>query len=202
MNVTVAVATFGSPDWSNLARTRAIPSALDLNVPVVHIHGATLHEARNEALAAVTTEFVCFLDADDQLERGYFDAMATGTADIRAPAVRYVIGGTPQPERIMRVAGHSHACTGDCLVDGNWIVIGAVARTERLRAVGGFRDFEWSEDWDLWLRCYQAGATVEQITGAVYRAHVRQDSRNRAPDRQQRLDAHRAIALANGVPVP
>jgi hypothetical protein len=44
----------------------------------------------------------------------------------------------------------------------------------------------------------QAGASVEALPAAIYRAHVRDDSRNRAPDREARLAAHRAIAVANG----
>jgi hypothetical protein len=47
-----------------------------------------------------------------------------------------------------------------------------------------------------------AGATIEPIYGAVYRAHVRPDSRNRAPSREAKLAAHQAIARANGLPIP
>jgi GT2 family glycosyltransferase len=77
-----------------------------------------------------------------------------------------------------------------------------VARADLLRSVGGWRDFDWSEDWDLWVRAWQAGATIEAIPGAVYIAHVRKDSRNRAPARSAKLASHRAIARANGLPVP
>lgn len=205
MDVTVVVATFGDLAWAELARTRALPSARALGVPVWHEHGETLHDARNQALDAVDSEFVCFLDADDQLERGYFDAMAEGTADVRAPEVRYMIGSTPQPQRVMRVAGHIHSgrCTGECLPYGNWIVIGAVARTTLIREVGGFRDFPVYEDWDLWVRCWQHGATFEQIEGAVYRAHVRRDSRNRGRLSHEAKHAiHQDIARANRLPVP
>jgi hypothetical protein len=66
-----------------------------------------------------------------------------------------------------------------------------------IRDVGGWRDFAWSEDWDVWLRCWLAGATVEAVPAAVYRAHVRPDSRNRAPAREARLAAHQAIVAAN-----
>lgn len=202
MNVTVAVATFGDEAWTQLARSRAVPSALDLEVPVVHVHRSTLHDARNAALDKIGSEYVCFLDADDKLEPGYFEAMTQSTADIRVPSVRYMIANCPQADRMPAVAGHRHTCTADCLLDGNWIVIGAVARAQLLRDVGGWRDFDWSEDWDLWLRCHLAGATIEPVRAAVYRAYARQDSRNRAPDREHRLAAHRAIAAANGIPSP
>jgi hypothetical protein len=173
-------------------------------VPIVRVHGDSLHGARNAALDQVATEWVCHLDADDELEAGYFDHMAAGTADVRAPAVRYVRPGRrsgPAPY-VPRVAGHRHACTAECLPWGNWLIVGSLARTETLRAVGGWRDFPWSEDWDLWVRCWHAGATFEAIPDAVYRAHVRPDSRNRAPAAAEKLAAHRAIAEANGLPVP
>ncbi len=202
MDMTVVVATFGAEPWADLARSRAIPSAAAQGVPVVHTHGPTLHEARNRGLAKVATEFVCFLDADDELEPGYFTAMAEGTADVRAPKVRYMVKGYPNRLWMPQVAGHRHECTAACLLYGNWIVVGAVARTDLLLRLGGFRDFPWSEDWDLWLRCHLAGATIEPIPDAIYRAHVRSDSRNRAPDRAAKLAAHQAIARANNVPVP
>ena len=204
MEVTVAVATFGTPEWEQLARTRAIPSARALGVPVVHHHAGTLHDARNGALAQVTTEWVIHLDADDELEAGYVQAMAAAAADVRAPAVRYVRGFGDRAARVAmpRVAGHDHDCAAACLPYGNWLVVGAAVRTELVHTVGGWRDFPWSEDWDLWLRCHLAGATFEAVPAAVYRAHVRQRSRNRAMVGEARLEAHRAIARANGVPVP
>lgn len=202
LDVTVVVATFGDEAWANLARLRAIPSAEKHRVPVVHSHADTLHGARNLGLEDVRTPWVCFLDADDQLDPRYFDRMAEGTADVRAPAVRYVVQGIPQRPYVPRVCGHHHACSAECLPFGNWVVIGAAARTDLVREAGGFRDFPWSEDWDLWLRCHLAGATFEAIPNAVYRAYVRPDSRNRGPDRAAKLAAHQAIARANNVPVP
>lgn len=201
MDVTVIVATFGGPNWFQLAQERALPSAQRFNVPVIHSHGPNLHEARNSGAAQADTEWLCFLDADDELEDGYFGAMAAASADLRAPLVRYVTDGVAHPARWPRVWGHEHDCTAECLPYGNFMVIGTLVRRELFLAVGGFRDFDWSEDWDLWVRCVQAGATVECVN-SVYRAHVRQDSRNRAPEQAHKLAQHRAIARANGLPIP
>jgi glycosyltransferase involved in cell wall biosynthesis len=195
VDVTVAVATYGDEKWKRLAQ-RAIASA-EPQAPVVHVHGDTLHGARNAALEQVKTEWVCHLDSDDELEPGYVEALAAGTADLRAPAVRYVARNTVYRPRMPRVAGHRHDCTAECLPEGNWLVVGTAAPAQLLRDVGGWRDFPWSEDWDLWLRCHLAGATFEAIPSAVYRAHVDPRSRNRAPDRIFKLAAHRAIHRAN-----
>lgn len=197
MDVTVVVATFGDPEWVDLAKKRAIPSAKALGVPVVHAHGDTLSEARNAGLDEVTTEWVCHLDADDELEPGYFEAIATSGADVRAPAVRYINRNVINHPKMPRVAGHGHDCTGDCLTEGNWLVIGSVARTQLLRDVGGHLEFDWSEDWSLWLRCHLAGATIEAVPTAIYRAYVRRDSRNRGADHATRMRVHHEIARAH-----
>lgn len=202
MDVTVAIGTYGPDWWRRLAISRAVPSANALDVPVVHAHAATLHEARNAALAHVDTEWVIHLDADDELEPDYVEAMAGGTADVRAPSVRYVHGDRLQKPGMPQVAGHTHRCKADCLMYGNWLVVGAAVRTELVREIGGWRDWPAYEDWDLWVRVWQEGATIEAIPQAVYRAHVRPDSRNRGASREIKLEAHRGIARANGLPVP
>lgn len=200
MDVTVVVGTYGDPSWPALAASRAVPSAQALGVPVVHVHADTLHDARNQGLAQVTTEWVVHLDADDELEPGYMDAVAAGRGDVRAPSVRYVTAAGHRPPAVMpRVAGHAHTCTQTCLTQGNWLVVGAAARTSLLRDVGGWRDWPVYEDWDLWLRCHLAGAAVDAVPQAVYRAYVRRGSRNRAPSIAVKNAAHRAIEEANGL---
>lgn len=202
MDVTILVGTYGDERWVNLARTRAIPSAQAQEVPVIHQHRETLHEARNACLEKATTQWVVHLDADDELEPRYVSRLLGGLADVRAPSVRYLAGRYGQPPRVPRVWGHNHACTAECLPYGNWVVVGAMARRQMLIDIGGWRDFPWSEDWDLWLRCHLFGHTFETIPEAVYVAYVRSRSRNRGASQAAKLAAHRAIAKANGVPIP
>lgn len=199
MDVTIVVATFGHPYWQRLALGRAIPSAQRLGVPVIHTHAETLHDARNAGLDQADTKWIIYLDADDELEPGYVTAMMAGTKDLRAPHVRYVNRGRGQRPAFPRVAGHAHECTGECLLQGNWLIIGTMAQVSLLRRVGGWRDWPWSEDWDMWLRCYLDGATVEGVPDAVYRAHVNPRSRNRSAPHEVRMATHRAIESANGL---
>lgn len=199
MEVTICCGTFGEMEWGRLAQDRAKPSALAECPEWRHVHlgDGTLAEARNLALAEVETEFVIFLDADDQLEPGYVEAMSRGTADLRAPSIRQVQeerGGRLTPIFMPQVWNHRHACTGDCLRQGNWLVIGTCVRTELLRGCGGFPEgIEWSEDWAAYARCWAAGGTVEAIPDAVYRAWVRSDSRNHAPSAEFKNAQHRKI---------
>lgn len=196
MDVTVVIATYGDTSWLDLA-DRA-EASVPHGIRVVRVHGDTLHDARNTGLGMVDTEWVCHLDADDELEPGYFTEIARGAADVRAPSVRYCLNQRQRrPPYVPQVAGHTHACTADCLPYGNWLVVGTVARTALLRDVGGWRDFPVYEDWDLWLRCHLAGASIEAVPAAVYRAHVRFGSRNRGPSRQVKDATHHAIYAAN-----
>lgn len=203
MDVTVVIATYGDQGWLQLAAGRAVRSAYELGVPVIFVHGLTLHDARNHGLQQVRTEHVVFLDGDDELDAGYLEAMAAGTADLRAPAVQYVRpGGRPHAPYVPKVAGHQHDCNADCLRDGNWLVVGTLCPTRLLRDVGGWRAYDVYEDWDLFQRCWLAGATIEAIPAAVYVAHVRADSRNRGPSIELKNRVHREIVAANLSPVP
>ncbi len=194
---TICIGTFGSSDWVYLANERAVPSAKAQGCEVVHRHASTLAQARNEALSLVKTERVVFLDADDELAPGYLAALAPGSADLQAPAVSYVKAGRTRSPRMPQVAGHDHACSADCLEHGNWLVVGTAAPTQLLRDVGGWGDEPIYEDWALWLRCWLAGATVEAVPEAVYLAHWRRDSRNRAPNRAFRERVHWEIVKAH-----
>lgn len=199
MDVSVIVGTYGGREWRELAQDRAIPSANAAGARVVHAHRDTLHEARNAGAQLTDSEWLCFLDADDELSPDYFHHMKRGSADLRAPAVSYVRNGRAIPPYVPQVAGHRHPCTAECVTsgDGNWLVVGTLIRREQFLEAGGWRDWTVYEDFDLWMRALLLGATVEAIPEAVYRAHVRPDSRNRAPEMSVKNSVHRAIVEAN-----
>lgn len=197
---TVVVAGYGDDSWRQLAESRALPSAAaqpHVSAPRksfgnihVHLPDGTLAEARNAGLDLVESEYVIFLDADDELGQGYVEAMTHGAADLRAPAVKY----GNNPARIPRVAGHLHGgpCTSTCLYDGNWLVIGTCARTELMRKAGGWQEEELYEDWALFSRMLKLGATVEAIENAVYLVHPRIGSRNT-------VDPAKAVRVTNAI---
>lgn len=209
MDITVAVATYGDSGWFALAE-RAVESVTRCGLDVFHIHrpDSSLAEARNEALAKVSTPWVVQLDADDELEGGFGAYIERAHvlhpyADVIVPQVRYIHpDGAPGLAHWPRVAGHTesgHECGADCLRYGNWVVVGAVVRTDLARRVG-WSEWPVFEDWSHWLGCYQLGASFVRAPDAVYRAHVREGSRNqRGTDH---VEVHRAIAREHGVPVP
>lgn len=198
MDVSIVVSTFGNYKWQLLAQERAIPSAKAFDVPVIYNHGSKLHEARNAGLAQVETEFVCFLDADDTLSPDYFEQMSKVDGDLRPPSVHHVYENVTFMPQVVGLKGvHKHVCVGDCLTDGNWLVVGTVARTELVKKVGGWKEWGNWEDWELWLRCYLAGATITPVPGAVYNAHSTDQGRNKSRTHEENMKIYHEIRRAN-----
>jgi glycosyltransferase involved in cell wall biosynthesis len=172
LDVSVVVATFGDRSWCDLAGRRAVPSALAQTLApreVIPHHGTSLAQARNEAAAEATGEWLCFLDADDELDPGYLAAMTTATGDLRAPAVQYVHEDHEDPPVVFddREIREMNPC-----------VIGTLVRRDAFWTVGGFGEWPVYEDWALFLALALRGAVIEHVPDAVYRAHVREGSRN------------------------
>jgi glycosyltransferase involved in cell wall biosynthesis len=190
-DVAVIVATFGEDRWAQLARTVAVPSA-EAERPaelIVH-HGAAgeqLHQARNDAAGLARSEWLCFLDADDQLEPGYLAALLSASGDLRAPAVRYVpedaLPGAPDPPA-QTFERRNISTMNPC-------VIGTLIRRQLFEEAGRFWPERAWEDWSLFRRAWLLGATIEHVPSAVYRVTVNAAGRNSTVDRPHTL--HREI---------
>lgn len=183
MSVSILIATFGDEAWSELAWSRAYPSAIEqgaAEVLVRHEPDGTVASARNALAGMAEGEWLCFLDADDELCPGYLVAMekvapelepwvespfGPGRDSILAPAVSY---GGSRPG-IPNLGGWPGV---------NECVIGTLVPRRVFLQLGGFRELPSLEDWDLWLRCVKAGARIVHVPDAVYCAHVTPNSRN------------------------
>jgi len=187
VGVTVIVATFGSAEWQRRAEAVAVPSAVaQLPDELIVEHGRTLADARNDAARRARSEWLCFLDADDQLEPGYLAALRFGFGDLRAPAVRYVTPGEPEPEPVT-FEGRDISTINPC-------VIGTLIRREMLLTAGGFWQERAWEDWSLFRRCWLLGASIEHHPAAVYRATVGAGRNSTVANRQQ---LHRDILTSH-----
>lgn len=196
MNVSIVIATCGEPAWEELAWTRAFPSADRqgaLEVLVHHDPDADVETARNVAASQARGEWLCFLDADDELAPGYLRQMRWAdvcglTPALLIPSVCYVhADGSEEPPRVPN--------THQPFTTLNHAVIGTLVPRALFERVGGFSTGygPW-EDWHLWLKCLRAGAELVYAPRAVYRAHVHADSRHRAGVTQAaKLKLHRRI---------
>lgn len=194
MTISCIVATFGRQIWANKAAARAIPSTKGQGFHEVltsHLPDGTLAEARNSGAVQATSEWLLFLDADDELALGFGDAMREASwlepsrPALFTPAVKYVSGQKNEvaPKIWPRIDFKS----------GNWCVIGTLIERALFQKLGGFREYGMYEDWALWAMAAEAGAEVYEVPSAVYIAHHETRSRNRTPPRHEKVLWHQVI---------
>lgn len=196
MDLAVVVGTFGDDRWSDLAQERAVPSAGAEGLPVIHHHGDTLETygaslaaCRNRAAEETDAEWLCFLDADDELRPGFHEAMAAAEGDLRTPAVEYVRGGRVRPPIFWP----------ECdLREGNWLIVSTLVRRQMFFDVGAFRDCPMYEDWDLFQRCWKEGAEIRKVPEATVRVHINLASLHRnGSTRLEKREAHDFVTRLN-----
>lgn len=199
----ILICTFGSSWWRDLAISRALPSAQtqgDNEIILVHDPdpNAPLGPLRNRAADMASSDFIVFVDGDDELESGYIDAMRKGSADIMIPRVRVLCEGpneTPMPAPF--------EIPTRPLLDGNYAIVGSPIRRDLFLSVGGYPNLEYAEDWGMILAAWISAATFEHIPQATYRQHWRKHSRNQHPDgeilRQNIRDHYTPLAQRAGL---
>jgi glycosyltransferase involved in cell wall biosynthesis len=193
-NLTILICAHGDSKWRDLAYSRAFPSASEQALTLVcYEPGATLSEVRNAAAAEAETEWLCFLDADDELDFGYVDAMKRHAAGdcLLAPAVKYI-----DPRRATAPAGLPNE-PGD-MRNINRCVIGTLIRRITFWEQGGFSEWPCYEDWDLFLGAHLCGVPIVYVPDAVYKAHVSPGGRN-LPDRHTAQRVYRKIRAKHGL---
>ena len=195
IDCSIIVASYGALTYEHLALTRAVPSTEGQGareVLVRHDRRGNIASVRNQLASEAKGDWLCFVDADDELAPGYLEAMAVmaprrGVKVLLTPRVSYVSRrgrAAPRfhPEIDLRVA--------------NWIVIGTLVPRSLFEKVGGFADrpeFGAFEDWELWIRCWKTGATIVRAPQAVYVAHVERNSRHRSANPRVQREWHYAI---------
>lgn len=176
--VGVVIGTFGSDEWDDRGAQLARRIRVD-GTNCVHCHADTLAEARNYGALMLTSHFVVFLDADDDLALGYAEAMSDAVTEdlnhvILQPATRGRVDGILDDFPLLI----PHAD----LYRRNYLVIGSAVNRWDFLAANGFRDLPVLEDWDLFCRLVINGATVKSVPEAVYIVNVHMGSRNSNTD--------------------
>ena len=177
MDIYVIVTTWGHPSWAGLASRVAIPSAASQLADLYHHHedGApSAGAARNRAVEiADPQDWICFLDADDELEPGYIDAMyrqlfslGYNRTTLFAPALR-LPGKTPETYNDRDIINGLNPCP-----------IGTVIHRDMFEEAGQFWGEPAWEDWSLFRRAVLRGASIEFVPDAVYRANSTRSGRN------------------------
>ena len=127
-----------------------------------------LPAARNAGMTAAQGEFLVPLDADDELEPTYLEALIAVLEAQPAAAYAHCWG---------RYTGNLNAYWATRpfnryqLLLSNSVLGCTLMRTEAWRAVGGYDEslVDGNEDWDLWLRFLQAGWNQVQVRQPLFR---------------------------------
>jgi glycosyltransferase involved in cell wall biosynthesis len=155
-----------------LASVRAQTRQPDDVVVWVDNDGVGAAAARNTALEFVDTEFVAFLDDDDELLPNHLaDLLATQEqtgADLVFPNYRGANEGM-FADWLERDFDETSAAV---LHGANFIPITILARTDAVKAVGGFAAVPGrvcaEEDWGCWVRLLDAGYTFARHDGVTW----------------------------------
>jgi glycosyltransferase involved in cell wall biosynthesis len=145
-------------------RTQTRPvEAISIAVDSTHAGAAA---TRNEALWGVTTEWIAFLDSDDQwrpshIERLMATAQETG-ADLIYPWFNIVPAGQdPWPYR------EGQPFDRELLTTENYIPVTVLVRTELIKRSGGFRPkgppTNPCDDWGAWDALLEEGAVFHHL---------------------------------------
>lgn len=192
MNVSILIATYGDSSWEELAATRALPSAERqeaFEVLVGHDDDATIASVRNELARKAEGEWLCFLDADDELSPGYIAAMERSERPncLLTPIVQQMLRG-----RRRRPSFYSEVD----IRRGNWLVVGTLVERSLFERVGGFGEYPHGfEDWSLWFKCVTLGAEIVRVPRAVYKQYVNPQSKHRVGwrDRSWQVRTHNQV---------
>lgn len=191
MNCAIVVATYGDDTWRKLAAERAIPSAAATRpAQLINLHqpDGDASSARNAGAQAATADWLCFLDADDELDPGYLAAMEVYERNhdlLLAPYVSVCHRGVRSTPAIPNAGQWPHT---------NDAVCGTLISRENFLRLGGFdqRFWPWT-DWELWLRAIAAGASKIHVPDAVYIVYRRANSENTRITPQQGKDLHAEV---------
>jgi glycosyltransferase involved in cell wall biosynthesis len=139
---------------------------------------------RNRALELVSTEWVAFLDSDDEWLPDHLKLCARyatlSGVDVVYPGYEVVGGDDP-------VNCFGIPFDASLLRRRNFIPVTVLARTELVLAAGGFQERpdengDPCEDWGLWLAMLDRGATFGHLPQRTWRWHLGDTTRGR-PDR-------------------
>lgn len=131
---------------------------------------------RNRGLDEVTTEYVAFLDDDDELLPHHVDTLINAAEETGADVVYQwfkVIAShpfDPFPEAFRRTF------SADKLRESNYIPTTVLARTDVVKSVGGFEPYgdqmqSACDDWGLWLKLLDVGATFHHVPMVTWLWH-------------------------------
>ncbi|MGB9619782.1 MAG: glycosyltransferase, partial [Armatimonadota bacterium] len=167
----VVVVNDGSTD-----ATRRILDSLaedDRRLRVVHAPHRGLIAALNQGIRLCTGRLIARMDADDISHRDRLRLQvelleADPTISVCSCLVRMfprnkLLGGMVRYEQWLNSLVHPDEIAREMFVESPVAHPSAMVRRDELIAIGGYRECDWVEDYDLWLRYYLAGKSFAKV---------------------------------------
>ncbi len=177
----------------SLTKVKEWTDRLPLTVIEQAVNGG-VSAARNAGLAALNTDLVALLDADDVWLPDHVELSVEAHdrfGGIVSPgAFIWHPGGSLRPYNkqlhLEVPAPHKQL---RALLHRNFVFVSAMVELAEIKAVGGFRP-DTVEDWDLWLRLVAKGLVVTQLDRptVLYRRHPGNFSRMRSSIVHQEIE--------------
>jgi glycosyltransferase involved in cell wall biosynthesis len=183
-------------DGSIDGETRRILDALDYpRTRVLRTTNAGLAAARNTGIAVARGRYILPLDADDRIGPAYLEQ---GAAVLDARPEVGIVYCRGELFGLRTGPIEAPAYTLPRMRFSNLIFSCALFRRADWEACGGYDPgmVHGCEDWDFWLSLIAMGRQVVRLPEVMFYYRIRQESMNRAMDREKRLAMHRRL-LAN-----
>jgi len=181
-NFDIVVVDDGSSDDDTL---RVLGGLRGPKIRVVRSPNRGLSAARNLGVRESTGDYICSLDADDQLEPTWLErAVTLLDADPALAFVSHWLEAFGDEQWYWKPA----RCDLGMLLDFNVINGAAVVRRSVLDSVGGFDETmrDGCEDWEFWIRVMEHGYRGVILPEVLYRYRRRRDSMSNEMNRTDR----------------
>lgn len=136
-----------------------------------------LARAKNAGLKRINTEYVAFLDADDEYIPGKLEKqmkfIENNNVDFLGTlaTLKDVRSGTPKMIQGFSYVGQyeTHEQISNRILQENVMTHGSMLiRKKALDELGGYNDVRGKEDWDLWKRAISSGYKFYQLQERLY----------------------------------
>lgn len=158
----------------------------ETRLQVIHTKHAGLINALNTGLAHAQSPYIARCDADDvihpdrlQLQYDYLQShsnIAIISSRIQCFPRPQIATGFYMYEHWLNSLHTSHDIARDMFVESPIVHPSIMIRKSALETVGGYCDFGWAEDYDLWLRLHLAGFKFAKLPQTL---HFWRESANR-----------------------